>query len=371
MSENELLALLRLHGIPGIGPIGVRKLVGYFGSAEAIFNETIKSLMRIPGIGRARACMILEEEHKHTAEQEWDRLRESDIQCIPFWDAAYPQLLSQCEDAPSLLFQKGRISLNDKRLVSIVGTRNMTDYGRRNCERLVEELVPFRPVIVSGLAFGIDICAQRAALRCGLPTVACLGHGLDQVYPNQHRRFAKEIVSQGGLLSEFFLGTPPERMHFVRRNRIIAGLSEATIIVESASQGGSLITADLAFGYHREVFAVPGRTTDFYSAGCNALIRNQKAHLFQSVDELAEVMNWAGTNETSIEAGRFLPNYEELGPEERSITDFLLQKQNANLDDIAVGCGCAVKKVATLLFGLEMKGIIRPLPGKRYSLAPG
>jgi len=369
MSENESIALLRLHRIPGIGPVGARKLVRYFGSAEGIFSESIRSLVQIPGIGRITAEKILEVQHLHAARQEWERLRRYGIRCIPYWEASYPQLLRQCEDAPLVLFLKGDIPLTGQRFVSIVGTRNMTEYGKRCCEQLVADLAPYQPVIVSGLAFGVDICAQLAAIRHGLQTVACLAHGLDRVYPEQHRHFVTEILASGGLLTEFSLGTPPERMHFVRRNRIIAGLSEATVVVESASEGGSLITADLAFGYHREVFAIPGRMSDRFSRGCNHLIRDQKAHLMQSVADLVRVMNWAETTESSKPKQGKGINYKALATEERCIVDFLGNRENICLDDIAIGCGRPVKETATLLFMLEMKGLIRSMPGKRYVLA--
>ena len=370
MSENESIALLRLHSIPGIGPVGARKLVKYFGSAEGIFSESIRSLLQIPGIGQITAEKILEVQHLHAARQQWEQIQQYDIRCIPYWETSYPHLLRQCEDAPLLLFLKGDIPLTGQRFVSIVGTRNMTEYGKRCCEQLVEDLAPYRPVIVSGLAFGVDICAQRAALRHGLQTIACLAHGLDKVYPEQHRHFASEILASGGLLTEFSLGTLPERMHFVRRNRIIAGLSEATVVVESASEGGSLITADLAFGYHREVFAIPGRMSDHFSRGCNHLIRDQKAHLMQSVADLARGMNWAETRESSAIKKKTGNSDVELGDEEGSIVAFLGNRENVYLDDIAIGCGRPVKETATLLFMLEMKGIIRQIPGNRYSLAP-
>ncbi|MEJ2161824.1 MAG: DNA-processing protein DprA [Robiginitalea sp.] len=369
MTEKQTVALLRLLRIKGIGSTNTRKLVDYFGSPEAVFSESLESLMEIPGFGLVTAQSILNEKFRKDAEDEWNGLIKGGIQCISCWDPGYPELLKQCEDAPVLLFKKGCVSLAGQRFVSIVGTRNMSEHGRRICEGLVEDLAPYSPVIVSGLAYGIDICAQLAAMRNGLLTVACLAHGLDSVYPKEHRRYIEDIEAQGALLSEFSLGTSPEPMHFVRRNRIIAGLSEATIVVESASEGGSLITADLAFGYHREVFAIPGRSTDRFSAGCNALIRDQKAHLMQSVSDLARVMDWSEEQTPGVKDGKLSVKYLEMGKEERCIAEFLIKNKKASsLDDIAIGCRYSVKQTASLLFQLEMKGLIRPLPGKRYRI---
>jgi len=368
MSENETIALLRLQITPGVGPVNARKLIGYFGRASAIFEHSEKSLLEIPGIGRGRVSSLLSETYKRQAAEQWERIQKRGIRCLAFGGPGYPELLSQCEDAPLLLFLKGAFSFGKKRFISMVGTRNMTSRGRSFCEQFLQELAPYDPVVISGLAYGVDICSHKGALKHGLETIACLGHGLDQVYPQTHARHVSKILDQGGLLSEFWLGTPPEPVNFVKRNRIIAGLSEATVVVESAIRGGSLITADLAFGYNREVFSVPGRPTDVFSQGCNLLIRDQKAHLLQSAAEFANTMNWNAEPKKKESKNPAPIRREDLGEDEKPIVAYLTGRGAQLLDDIAVGCQLPVKSAVTALFQLEMKGFVTPLPGKRYLL---
>ncbi len=368
MDENEIVALLRLQVTPGIGPVSALKLIRHFGSAAAVFSDSGRSLEKVVGIGRIMARNLQDGRTRDLAEAEWERLQEGDIRCIPYGGPEYPHLLRQCADAPLLLFGRGRASLAQRRMISIVGTRNMTRHGRAQCERLITGLAPYHPVVVSGLAHGVDMCAHRAALAAGLETIACLAHGLEQVYPEGHGRYLPGILAQGAVISEFWLGTPPQPMHFVRRNRIIAGLGEATLVVESGARGGSLITADLAFGYDREVFAVPGRPGDPFSQGCNALIRQHKAQLVESATQLAEAMNWeveAGRKATLTELQR---DRGDLETEERPVIAYLSEHGTSTLDDIATGCGGTVQEVVALLFNLEMKGYVDSLPGKRYAL---
>jgi DNA processing protein len=246
----------------------------------------------------------------------------------------------------------------------------MTEYGRRVCEQLITGLVPYNPVIVSGLAYGIDICAQRIALKLGLDTVSCLGHGLDTIYPARHSRFVPEILQKGALLSEFGLGTPVEPMNFVRRNRIIAGVAPATVVIESGLKGGSLITADLAFGYDREVFAVPGRSTDRFSSGCNLLIGKQKAQLLCSPEQLADALQWSATPGNSKDLTPKMRSQRQgaLTPEETRICEFLSANGIQLLDEISISCLLSVRETAAVLFQLEMKELIRPYPGKRFEL---
>ncbi|MEJ2583943.1 MAG: DNA-processing protein DprA [Robiginitalea sp.] len=368
MKEDELLALLRLQITPGVGPVNSRKLIGHFRSATTIFRESRNALLRIPGIGTETVRNLLDNKFQQQAEKELKHMQQNGVRCLASGEPGYPHLLKQCADAPLLLFWKGAFSFDGKRFISIVGTRNMTSRGRSFCERFLKELAPFRPVVVSGLASGVDICAHRVALEQGLQTVACLAHGLDLVYPQIHARYISKIMDQGGLLSEFWLGTSPEPMNFVKRNRIIAGLSEATVVVESAIKGGSLITADLAFGYNREVFSVPGRPGDVFSQGCNVLIRDQKAQLLQNAEEFVTAMNWDSgrATEPSVTSRQIIP--EDLQGAEKSVADFLKGRGEQLLDDIACGCHLPVKAVAPALFQLEMKGLVTPLPGKRYQL---
>lgn len=370
MSESELIALLRLTRVPGVGPVTARKLVAHFGGAQAIFDEAGSGTPK-PGSMRKEALKNLSNPQiLREALEQWGHIQKQGIRCLAYWDGDYPEALRHCEDAPVLLFFQGSVRLAGRRLVSIVGTRNMTPYGREFCEHFLEGIAHYRPVIVSGLAYGIDLCAQLAALNLGLETIACLGHGLDRIYPEPHAKYASRIRGQGGLLSEFWLGTKPEPMNFVRRNRIIAGLSEATVVVESADRGGSLVTADLAFGYNREVFAVPGRVGDYFSRGCNELIRQQKAQVLHGPEDFAVAMNW------SAPRGGLKPNREREIPmekfteEQQRIITLLTREGEQFLDTIAQECRLAVGEVAALLLHLELEGIVEPLPAKKFRIKP-
>ena len=368
MTENEIIAKLRLQVTPGIGPVNARKLVQHFRSASEIFRKSEPALLQIPGIGRVMVKNLRNEKFRHLAVREFERIQKNGIRCIALGDPEYPPLLSQCEDAPLLLFLRGTNSFKEKRFVSIVGTRNMTYRGRSFCERFLNELAPYGPVVVSGLAYGVDICAHQAALKQKLETIACLAHGLGRVYPQAHSGVVRKIQEQGGLLTEFWWGTTPEPMNFVRRNRIIAGLSEATIVVESAVKGGSLITADLAFGYNREVFSVPGRPGDALSQGCNLMIRDQKAQLLQSAEEFVNSMNWDLERVPNRPAQATWSTREDLEIREKTVAGFLTDKGEQLLDEIAFGCQLPVQAVAAVLFQLEMKDVVEALPGKRFRL---
>lgn len=370
MTDNEVVAWIRLQRIPGIGPINGRRLIEYFGGVQDIFNQSVRDLVQLVGVGPVTAEGILNHTYQKEAENQYHRILKDRIQCLTLWDLSYPELLKECPDAPLLLYQKGPISFSGRYLLSIVGTRRMTDYGRRACEELIEGLVPYNPVIISGLAYGVDICAQRTAIKCGLDTVSCLGHGLDTIYPARHGRYVAEILRTGALLSEFELGTPAEPMNFVRRNRIIAGLAPATVVIESGPKGGSLITADLAFGYDREVFAIPGRLTDRFSAGCNLLIGRHKAQLLCSPEQLVEALQWSPVQTKSDTLTEKLRSRQHgaLTPEETRVCEFLAANGMKLLDEIALSCLLSVRETASVLFQLEMKELIRPYPGKKFEL---
>jgi DNA processing protein len=370
MTDNEILGWLRLQRIPGVGPANGLKLIRHFGEVQIVFSQSLSDLQQVQGIGPIMAGRLLNPKFLREAENQYLKIQNEDVRCLPLLDTAYPELLRQCVDAPLVLFQRGPMVFSGRNLLSVVGTRSMTDYGRGFCEKLVEGLAPYNPIIVSGLAYGIDIYAQRAALFCGLQTVSCLGHGLDIIYPGRHIKYIPEILEQGALLSEFWLGTLPEPMNFVRRNRIIAGLSPATLVIESGSKGGSLITADLAFGYDREVFAVPGRTTDPFSSGCNLLIRQQKAQLLHSPEQLAEALDWTLESQNATVSSKKIHRRTraDLNEEETLIIEFLSVQGIQFLDEIAFACGLSVRETAALLFQMEMKEIIRPHPGKRFEV---
>jgi len=269
-------------------------------------------------------------------------------------------------DGPLVLFKKGTINLEGRKIISIVGTRNITSYGTAFCERLVEALAPLDPIIVSGFAYGVDICAQRNAIKHGLQTIGCLAHGLNQVYPKVHAKYVPEIEKNGGFVTEFWSSSNPDRENFLKRNRIIAGMSEATIVVESAEKGGSLVTADIANSYNREVFAVPGRVQDKYSMGCNNLIKQQKAHMITSAADIIYLLNWEleQTEKKPIQKQLFI----ELDEVEKIIYSYLQVEGKQLLDSIALDCQLPIYKVSSTLLNMEMKGVIRPLPGKLFEV---
>ncbi|NMD16070.1 MAG: DNA-protecting protein DprA, partial [Bacteroidales bacterium] len=269
----SLLYEIALTLIPGVGDINGKKLVNYCGSAEAVFKEKKSALMRIPGIGEYTANAILNTKPFDRAQQEIEFIKKYKVNVFYYKDKNYPLRLRNCEDAPILIYYKGTESLNPPLSLSIVGTRRATDYGKWYIDKLMEALSSYSVVIISGLAFGIDTAAHRSALEHGLPTIAILGHGLDRIYPSQNRQLAKKILDHGGLLTDFPSQTKPDRENFPKRNRIIAGLCDALLVIETGIKGGSLITADIANSYNRDVFALPGRFGDQMSEGCNWLIR--------------------------------------------------------------------------------------------------
>lgn len=362
MSENQILALLRLQKIPQLGPIRGKKLIALAGSPESVFenSELDRQLDIKPKLSNAlRDSRFLKE-----AEKELKFIQKAQIDCIPFLDAKYPATLINCEDAPLVLFSKGNISWQSKRIVAVVGTREMTSYGKRFCQTLIAGLAGLNPIIVSGFAYGVDICAQRMALEKGLQTVGCLAHGLDRIYPEAHNRWASQIERNGGFVSEFWSQTTPEPHNFIRRNRIIAGLAHATIVVESALKGGSLATANFAFGYDREVFALPGRSDDHYSMGCNELIRSQKAQIITSPDQFLESMNWQNPlNGKTMEAIKAPDHWSEL---ERNIAFSLSGSNPLSLDVLSRELQTSVQQVSAALFKLELQGFVQPLPGKSF-----
>lgn len=276
----------------------------------------------------------------------------------------YPAYLKHCIDSPILLFSQGNIDLNRRRIISIVGTRNITSYGTSFCEQLIEDLAPLDPIIVSGFAYGVDICVQRAAVKHGLQTIGCLAHGLNQIYPKIHEKYVTDINKNGGFFTEFWSTSQPDRENFLKRNRIIAGMGEATIVVESAEKGGSLVTADIANSYNRDVFAVPGRTQDKYSSGCNNLIKHQKAQMLTSAADLIYMMGWELEEKEPVSIQKQL--FVDLDDTEKEIYDYLQQGGKQMLDLIALDCKLPIFKVSSTLLNMEMKGVVRPLPGKLF-----
>ena len=366
MTQTDLLYTLALQHVPNIGSINARKLIGHCGSAEAVFKEKHNNLTRINGIGLVALSELNERRHLSAAEEELKFILDQGIEVHYFLSDTYPERLRHCADGPIVLFSRGQINLQNKRIISVVGARRATSYGINFCQFLIETLAPYNPVIISGFAYGIDIAAQRAALHHNLQTIACLAHGLNQIYPKAHNKYVKDVEAHGGFYSDFWSSDEFNRTNFLKRNRIIAGVSEATIVIESAEKGGSLVTADIANSYDREVFALPGRTNDSQSEGCNNLIKYQKAHLLSNPLDIPIILNWKLEKEQEPVCQKSL--FVELNPDEKLIYTYLSLHPKELLDVIALECKIPTYKLAALLLNMELKNIIRPLPGKRFEL---
>ncbi|HSV89039.1 MAG TPA: DNA-processing protein DprA [Bacteroidales bacterium] len=364
--SQELKFQLSLSLIPGVGGVIAKKLIGYCGGVEAVFKEKKSSLLKIPGIGEVLAKAVLNHNGFARAEKEMAFLEKNNLTTLFFLDKDYPTRLKHCDDGPIMLFVKGKALFNAEKVVGVVGTRSITDYGKAKCSEIVEGLVRHKALVVSGLAYGVDACAHKKALETGLETVAVLGHGLDRIYPPLHQHLAKKIAGQGALVTEFFTGTKPDRENFPKRNRIIAGLCDAIIVVEAASSGGALITANIANSYNRDVFALPGRSTDTFSRGCNWLIKTNKANLLEDIKDLEYIMGWIciRDNQKLIQPALF----PELNPEEEELVNFLRQNPEASFDLLVAKTSFTVSKISALLLGLEFRGVIQPLPGKTFRL---
>jgi DNA processing protein len=368
MIDDLLKYKIGISQIPGVGSILAKKLIAYTGSIEAVFKEKKRNLLKIPGIGETLAEIIIKHQSLDKAEQEIEFLQHHNICHYFYLDEHYPLRLKQCPDAPIILFCQGNLDLNQEKVISIVGTRNATSYGKECCERLVESMSQRHPgtIIVSGLAYGVDICAHRAALKFNLPTVAVLAHGLNTIYPSAHRNTAKDISKDGVLMTDFTSDILPERNNFVKRNRIIAGLADATIVVESGVEGGALITADLANSYDRDVFAFPGRTSDEWSKGCNKLIKTNKAAMIESVEDLEYLMGW--DLEERLKSPHQMSLFVELDNDEQKLVTILKEENNLMIDTLCLRAEMPVSRVSPLLLKLEFSGLIKSLPGKVYRL---
>ncbi|MET7028828.1 DNA-processing protein DprA [Sediminicola luteus] len=364
MTSDELIAVLRLQSIPNIGDVTAKKIISHCGSAAEVFSQKAHHLLKIDGIGTHTLRNLQDKIHLEAAIAELEFIQSQNIDYTYFKDEDYPNYLKHCIDGPILLFKKGTIQLQERKIISVVGTRNITSYGTAFCERFIEEIAPLNPIIVSGFAYGVDICVHRAAIKHGLQTIGCLAHGLNQIYPKSHGRFTSEIEQNGGFFTEFWSNSSPERENFLRRNRIIAGLSEATLVVESAEKGGSLVTADIAHSYNRDVFAVPGRVQDKYSMGCNNLIKQQKAHMLSSAADLIYLLGWEVKDVSSKSVQKQL--FVQMDELEYSIHSYLQKEGKQVLDDIALECQIPIFRVSATLFNMEMKGVVRPLPGKLF-----
>lgn len=363
---DSLQHQIALSLVPQVGAITAKTLVSYCGSAEAVFRASKRDLLKIPGIGAIVADQIRASAPLHLAERELDFLDLHHVTALFYTDERYPARLRQCYDCPAMLFFRGSSVdlLGAPRIVGIVGTRQPTDYGKALCEEFVDGLLQYNVLIVSGLAYGIDITAHRKASAIGIPNVGVLGHGLGSIYPNQHHSAALRMMENGGLLTEYVSNTRPDREHFPMRNRIIAGLADALLVVETAASGGSMITAELTKQYGRDLFAVPGRVRDPKSAGCNLLIKNDSAHLVESPQDLALTMGWGdtGPHKRPQQAQLFL----ELSPQEAQLIDIVRAQPEIPIDALSRALPIPAGELAGLILNLEFKGLLKTLPGKRY-----
>lgn len=366
MNSDSLKYRIGLTLLKGIGNKLAKSLIAYTGSEEAIFRENPKALSKIPGIGDVLLHEITNQNVLHRAEQEIEFINKNKINPLFFTDRDFPFRLKECPDSPILIYTKGNLNLNTGKFVSVVGTRNATEYGKDLCKELIHGWRDFQIIVVSGLAYGIDICAHKTALENNLPTIAVPGHGLDRIYPATHRSTAVKIIDNGMILTEYTSGTNPDRQNFVQRNRIIAGLCDATVVVESANKGGALITAELANDYNRDVFAFPGRTNDQYSAGCNLLIRQNKASLIESSEDFIRFMGWESENNTTkpeVQTSLF----QELTPLEQQVFTTLRQKtEGLQVNELSINLGQPVSRISAILLGLEFSGMVKCLPGNLY-----
>ncbi|MCV6629371.1 MAG: DNA-protecting protein DprA [Flavobacteriaceae bacterium] len=364
MTQEELFAVLRLQRVPNLGNVSIKKLIAACGSAQAVFEEKKRTLLAINGVGKSVLRNLQLPKAGVLAEKELKNIAAADTKYCYLFAGEYPKLLRECVDAPVLFFHKGNIIWDRPRILSIVGTRNSSSYGRDFCEGLIADIAHLQPTIVSGYAYGIDICAHKAAIYHNLQTLACMGHGLPFTYPFHHKSYNDKMMVNGGFVSEFWSDVEVEKEHFVMRNRIIAGLSHATVVIESGASGGSLITANLAFDYQRELFAVPGRTIDPGSIGCNQLIRDMKAAIITSAEDLIRYLQWEENPSSKIAIQPSL--FVDLEGDEKKVFEFLKTQEKEVLDSIALVCEIPVFKVASILLNLELKGLVKPLPGKWF-----
>jgi DNA processing protein len=364
MDNDELFYYLALQSVDGIGPVNAKKLVDHFGGVKPLFDEKQHKIKKIKGLNSGLFNRLKKREIFDKAEREIRFLENQKLRAVCFSDQDYPSKLKHCHDAPLLLFQKGNFNINNRKIISIVGTRLMTSYGSQFLKEFIQEIKIYDPVIVSGLAYGIDICAHQESMRNNICTVGILAHGLDRIYPKSHEGIAQKMIENGGLYTEFRSGTIPDRENFVKRNRIIAGISEATLVVESYKKGGSLITAQLASSYYRDVLAVPGRTTDRFSQGCNMLIKSNRAAMITSLKDLEYALGW--TREPSAKRLIQKKLFVELDEQEKRLYNLLKDSEKKLLDQLALESGFSIQKTLTILLQLELKGMVSGHSGKRF-----
>lgn len=366
--NNELLYQIAIKQIPNVGNVTAKILISYCGGVENVFKQSKSKLLKIPGIGETTASSIASFKDFQRAEDELIFIEKYKIKPLFYLDKEYPNRLKDIEDAPLLLFYKGNADLNAPKIVSVIGTRNATEYGKAFTDKLIEELKPTGALILSGLAYGIDYQSHKAAVHEGLPTVGVVAHGLDEMYPRDHSNIAKQMIENGGILSEYLSKTRPDPANFPTRNRIVAGMCDVLVVVETASRGGSMITAEIANSYNKDIMALPGRINDKFSQGCNYLIKSSKASIITKTSDLLELMNW------DIETKKTKKNKQQvllldLDEDDTKIVNYIKQKTKIAIDEISFDLGFDNGFLSFKLLDLEFKGVIRSLPGKVYEIA--
>jgi DNA processing protein len=357
---------IALTYVKNVGPAIAKSMVSYFGSVERIFTVPKAKLLEIPGITANRLTQLGLPEAMQKAEMELKFIEKNNIEVLFYTDPRYPKRLKNCADSPILLYGKGNMELNNRRVISIVGTRNATEYGRHLCRQLVEELQPYNVLIVSGLALGIDVCAHKECVKLDVPTVGVLAHGLDMLYPGQNKATAEKMLENGGLLTEYPSCTNPDRQHFPERNRIVAGMADATVVIEAGLKGGALITAEIANSYNRDVYTFPGRVGDEFSEGCNFLLRHNKASMLVNPADLAYSLGWE-KDEGAVVGQQQIALPIDLSNEEQMIFETIREhKQPLAIDDLTIKTNLPMSRLAMNLLNMEMQGYIRSLPGKTY-----
>ncbi|MBO4216300.1 MAG: DNA-processing protein DprA [Bacteroidaceae bacterium] len=373
MNTQEIIAAIALTKLKGLSLLNARTMLEAMGSASEVFAHRKEIVRMIPDASQRLVSAFADaDEAMKIAEEEVEFIEKKRLKVFTLQDEDYPQRLRECEDAPLVLYGCGNVNLNSQRIISVVGTRKCSEYGREVCNNFIADLKRYYPdtLIVSGLAYGIDVCAHRAALENGMATVGVLAHGLDTIYPSMHRQIAADMVhQQGGLLTEYTTHTTPEKGNFVRRNRIVAGLCDACIVVESSERGGSLITAELAMEYNRDVFAFPGRAYDEYSRGCNNLIRRQQATLLTCAADLLDAMGWENPLKKASKPEAIQQElFPDLTDEERALVNTLKSVDDKHINQIAIDANIPYSRASMILFDLEMKGVVKALGGARYKL---
>lgn len=366
MNNTNLQQQIALTFLHGIGPKKASLLVSKLGSLDAVFKEKYTTLHQLTGIGKTVLKQMKRENALRIAEGHANYIIKHSIKSHFYLDTNYPRRLKQCDDAPLLLYSKGNFDPNPPKVISIVGTRNSTEYGRKLCEEFIQAISDYKIQVISGMAYGIDICAHQLCVKNEIETVGVLGHGLDRLYPSVHQRIAEQMVHKGGLITEFVPGTNPDRENFPMRNRVVAGMADACIVMESKKTGGSLITAQLANDYNRDVFAFPGNIGQQTSEGCNLLIKRDQAHLLMDGNSFLKEMNWDTDEKKTTVAQRSF--FVELNDTEKLICELLESTSGEHIDVLSFQMKLPVSTINVQLFHLEMKGLIKSLPGKKYCL---